>query len=205
LQVVKATQSSDPQELSGDKAVRIVEAMRASVAERGFAASTFDQVARAAGVSRGLLHYYFGTKERLLVEAVRRECEIRFEQLDQAMAGANSADDVLGALVHTFEAFIGEGPKPGVMFFEMLTLAQRNADIAKHLAELGQTFRAFIAEELRAKDEAGEIELRTDPDTAATFVLALADGLTVRLLSEPDFDIGLAVAQAAAATRALLG
>jgi AcrR family transcriptional regulator len=185
--------------------VRIVEAMRASVAERGFAASTFDQVARAAGVSRGLLHYYFGTKERLLVEAVRRECEFRFEQLDRAMAGANSADDVLGALVHTFEQFIGEGPKPGVMFFEMLTLAQRNLEIAKHLAELGQSFRAFIAEELRAKDQAGEIELRTDPDTAATFVLALADGLTVRLLSEPDFDIGLAVAQAAAATRALLG
>jgi AcrR family transcriptional regulator len=205
LQVAKATQQSEPQELSSDKAVRIVEAMRASVAERGFAASTFDQVARAAGVSRGLLHYYFGTKERLLVEAVRRECEFRFEQLDRAMAGANSADDVLGALVHTFEQFIGEGPKPGVMFFEMLTLAQRNPEIAKHLAELGQSFRAFIAEELRAKDQAGEIELRTDPDTAATFVLALADGLTVRLLSEPDFDIGLAVAQAAAATRALLG
>jgi AcrR family transcriptional regulator len=205
LQVVKATQPSEPQELSGAKAVRIVEAMRTSVAERGFAASTFDQVARAADVSRGLLHYYFGTKERLLVEAVRRECELRFEQLDRAMVGANSADDVLGALVRTFEAFIGEGPKPGVMFFEMLTLAQRNAEIAAQLAELGASVRAFVADALRAKDEAGEIELRIDADTAATFVMALADGLTVRLLSEPGFDIGSAVAQAAVATRALLG
>ena len=44
-------------ELSGDKAQRIVDAMRESVAKRGAAGSTFEQVAREAGVSRGLLHY----------------------------------------------------------------------------------------------------------------------------------------------------
>jgi len=49
-------------QLSGEKARRIVEAMRKSVAERGAAGSTFEHVAREAGVSRGLLHYYFGTR-----------------------------------------------------------------------------------------------------------------------------------------------
>ncbi len=58
---------SSSRQLTGEKAQRIVEAMRASVARRGTAASTFDQVSREAGVSRGLLHYYFGTKEQLLV------------------------------------------------------------------------------------------------------------------------------------------
>ena len=53
--------------LSGEKAQRIVESMRRSVARRGTAASTFDHVSREAGVSRGLLHYYFGTKKQLLV------------------------------------------------------------------------------------------------------------------------------------------
>ena len=65
--------TTSERKLAGDKAARIVEAMRASVAERGTAGSTFDQVARAAGVSRGLLHYYFGTKERLLIEVVRND------------------------------------------------------------------------------------------------------------------------------------
>ena len=65
--------------LTSDKAERIVEAMRSSVARRGVAGSTFDHVAREAGVSRGLLHYYFGTKERLLAElqgVVEREPEL---------------------------------------------------------------------------------------------------------------------------------
>jgi AcrR family transcriptional regulator len=205
MEAATETERSAPSELPGDKAARIVEAMRASVGARGFNASTFDQVARAAGVSRGLLHYYFGTKERLLVEAVRRECELRHEQLDRSMADANSADEVLAALVQAFEEFLGEGPNPAVMFFEVLTLAQRNEDIAAQLAELGERVRAHIAQALRAKADAGVLTLRADADTAATFVLALADGLTIRLMSEPEFDIGPVMEQAVAAARALLG
>ena len=85
--------------LSGDKAQRIVDAMRASVAARGAAGSTFDHVAREAGVSRGLLHYYFGTKERLLVEVVRRDSDLRLAALDEAIAAARTADDLLHVLV----------------------------------------------------------------------------------------------------------
>ena len=74
--------------LSGEKAQRIIDAMRSSVARRGTAGSTFDHVSREAGVSRGLLHYYFGTKEQLLVEAVRRDCELRMERLERQLSTA---------------------------------------------------------------------------------------------------------------------
>src|ERR671915_334867 len=86
-------------ELSGEKAQRIIDAMRASVARRGAAGSTFEQVAAEAGVSRGLLHYYFGTKERLLVEVVRRDAEVRVNRLDAPLAEAGTVDDVLEVLV----------------------------------------------------------------------------------------------------------
>ena len=75
--------------LSGEKAQRIVEAMRRSVAQRGTAGSTFERVSREAGVSRGLLHYYFGTKEQLLVEAVKRDCQLRLQRLEGQLAGAD--------------------------------------------------------------------------------------------------------------------
>jgi AcrR family transcriptional regulator len=179
--------------------------MRTSVATRGFAASTFDQVARSAGVSRGLLHYYFGTKERLLVEAVRRECDLRHEQIDRAMADAGSADAVLAALVHAFEEYLGEGPSSAVMMYEMVALAQRNEEIAAHLEDLGRRLRTHIAEALRAKADAGVLELSADADTAASFLLALADGITLRLMTEPELDIAPLMAQSVTAARALLG
>src|SRR3954471_11497690 len=76
---------STTRRLDSEKAQRIVAAMRASVGSRGAAASTFDHVARDAGVSRGLLHYYFGTKERLLVEVLRHDAAIRMRALEERL------------------------------------------------------------------------------------------------------------------------
>lgn len=187
-----------------DKAARIVEAMRASVAARGIAGSTFDQVARTAGVSRGLLHYYFGSKERLLVAVLRRESDVRNERLELAIADAGSGEQVLDALVRSFEDFLGDGPAMPVMFHEMLTLAQRNSEIAAELAELGRSTRAHLAGALRAKSDAGVLRLRDDPEAVAAFLFVLADGIMVRRLSEPEFDITPLMHHAVGAARALL-
>jgi len=194
---------SSSRELPGDKAARIVEAMRASVAERGIVGSTFDHVANEAGVSRGLLHYYFGSKERLLVEVVRRESDVRIERLEEAIGGAASAEDVLDALVRSFEEWLGDGPAP-VMIYEMLTLAQRNDEIAAQLAELGRRTRSHLAEALERKQDTDVLSLRIEPELAAMFLFALADGVMVRRLSEPALDIGPLVEQAIIAARAVL-
>ncbi|HEY4823491.1 MAG TPA: TetR/AcrR family transcriptional regulator [Solirubrobacteraceae bacterium] len=190
--------------LPSDKAARIVEAMRASVAARGIAGSTFDHVARDAGVSRGLLHYYFGTKERLVVEVVRRECQIRGELLQQAVAGARGADELIDALVRSFEDVLGQGSSEVVMYYELLTLAQRNRGIATELAELARTLRLTLADALRAGSEAHVFALEADPGDVATFLLALADGVMIRRMSEPELDVRRLMDQAVAAARALV-
>ena len=178
--------------------------MRASVAARGIAGATFDQVARTAGVSRGLLHYYFGTKEQLLVAVVRRECDVRNERLELAIADAGSGEQVLDALVRSFEDYLGDGPTMPVMFHEMLTLAHRNTEIAAELAELGRRTRLHLAAALRAKSEAGVLRLRDDPESVSAFLFVLADGIMVRRLSEPEFDIAPLMDHAVSAARALL-
>ena len=204
VEAATAHRLTPTRELASDKAARIVEAMRVSVAARGIAGATFDVVAREAGVSRGLLHYYFATKERLLIEVVRRECDVRIEALEQAIGGAENADDVLAALVRSFEDFLGEGLTAAVMSYELVALAHRNEEIASELAELGRRTRTHMAAALRAKSQAGVIALRADGDVIAAFLFALADGLTVRRLSEPDFDIGPVIEQSVRATRGLL-
>ncbi|HWE11499.1 MAG TPA: TetR/AcrR family transcriptional regulator [Solirubrobacteraceae bacterium] len=204
MQAATAPERSLVHDLPSDKAARIVDAMRASVAEHGIAGSTFDRVAREAGVSRGLLHYYFGSKERLLVEVVRREAEVRGRSLDQAVAEAGGADELIDALVRNLEEILGEGQSAMVTFYELLTLGQRNAEIATELAELARRLRTRLAEALRAGREAGLFELRAAPDDVASFLLALADGVTIRRLAEPALDMRPLVDQAVLAARALL-
>jgi AcrR family transcriptional regulator len=190
--------------LSSEKANRIVEAMRSSVAARGTTASTFDHVAREAGVSRGLLHYYFGTKERLLVEVVRLECDLSEERLDRAVAHATCAQDVVDAMVGSYEFYLREPDALVALFLELLTEARRNEEIAVELSRLSRRIRAHLTEVLQSKNDAGILTLRGDADSVATFLFAIADGLTVRYLTEPDIDMGPVIAVAAGAALALL-
>lgn len=191
-------------ELSGDKAQRIVDAMRASVATRGAAGSTFDHVAREAGVSRGLLHYYFGTKEALLVEVVRRHCDIRMATLDAAMAGARSVDDLMNALVRSLEDLCENDPGFVALIFELFTSSRRNADIKAELAELYRRTRDHLAEQLQRKQDEGVIQLTADPEAVATVLFSLADGISIRMLSQTDEDFGPALRAGAACARTLI-
>src|SRR6266540_3584174 len=128
--------ASKQRELTGEKAQRIVDAMRASVAARGIAGSTFEHVSREAGVSRGLLHYYFGTKERLLVEVVRRDAEIRVNRLDEPLAKAKTVDDVLDVLVSSLMDLIDNEPGFFLLLIELFSAGRRNPDIQRELGAL---------------------------------------------------------------------
>ena len=190
--------------LESDKAKRIVDAMRESVAARGAAGSTFDHVAREAGVSRGLLHYYFGTKERLLVEVVRRDSEIRLAALAAQLGDARTADDFIDALVRSLEELIGRDPGFVVLMHELFTLSRRNDEIAGELATLARVARADIAASLEAKQAEGVVKLGDAPDAVAGVLLALADGLALRFLIEPELDPSPILSAAVAAARALI-
>jgi AcrR family transcriptional regulator len=190
--------------LSGDKAQRIVDAMRASVAARGAAGSTFDHVAREAGVSRGLLHYYFGTKERLLVEVVRRDSDLRLAALDEALAAAHTADDLLHVLVRSPEELVERDPGFVALHFELFTSARRTPEIAAELAALHRRVREHVAAQLAAKEAEGVIAMKADAEAIVTILLSLADGLALRMLADPGHDWGPTLAAAMPAARALL-
>src|SRR5437660_11160573 len=115
--------------LSSEKALRIVEAMRKSVARRGTAGSTFDHVSREAGVSRGLLHYYFGTKEQLLVEAVRRDCELRMELLESQLTAAQTAEDFINLMAQNLQETVRNDPDFVILLLDLFTISRRTADI----------------------------------------------------------------------------
>jgi AcrR family transcriptional regulator len=204
-----ASAAADPRSpgarsLSSEKAQRIVEAMRRSVARRGTAGSTFDHVSREAGVSRGLLHYYFGTKEQLLVEAVRRDCDLRMELLEQQLAQAQTADDYIDLMAQNLQKTVHEDPDFVTLVFELFTLSRRNEDIAAEYGGLMRRMREQVAGMLAAAEREGILHLHAEPEAVAEILFSLGDGFALRMLAEPDRDFSATVQAGIAAVRALL-
>jgi AcrR family transcriptional regulator len=196
--------SAAPRSLSGEKAQRIVEAMRRSVARRGTAGSTFDHVSREAGVSRGLLHYYFGTKEQLLVEAVRRDCDLRMELLERQVATARSADGYIDLMAQNLQQTVHDDPEFVTLLFELFSLSRRNDDIAAEYGRLMHGMREQVAAMLAAAQADGILHLHAEPEAVAEVLFALADGLALRMLAEPKRDFTATVQAGIVAVRALL-
>lgn len=196
--------TSPRSELSGEKATRIVEAMRDSVARRGAAGSTFEQVAREAGVSRGLLHYYFATKERLLVEVVRRDAEQRVRAIDEALAPATTIDEVLEALVASLNDLVENEPETFLVVFELFTAGRRHPEIQEELGQLILRLRRRLAEILEAKQAERVLSLRYPAESVASHLFAIADGVALQALSAPELNTGQDMEAHISAARHLL-
>jgi AcrR family transcriptional regulator len=193
-----------PRRLEGEKAQRIVAAMRSSVGTRGAAASTFDHVAREAGVSRGLLHYYFGSKEQLLVEVVRHDCDTRIQAMAERFAVAGDAEAIVDALVVGLEEFMGE-PGSQAVVYELLSASRHSEEIRAELGELYRRWREFLAGALREKQAEGVVTLDADADSVASMLFALGDGFGIQVISDPDWDKEAAFALGVRLARGLLG
>jgi len=197
--------TSVERKLDSEKAQRIVAATRVTVGRHGSAGATFDRVAQEAGVSRGLLHYYFGTKERLLAETVKHDAELRIAHLERRLAGADSIDAVIEALVSELQDFVKEDRGSQAVLYEMFSASRRNEEIREELARLYAAIRGRVAAVLTEKHEGGVVNLQDDPESVAAVIFALGDGFELQLISDPDWDSSEALATGIRAARFLLG
>ena len=202
---MSAPPKAPPRKLDSEKARRIVAAMRSSVGVRGAGGSTFDHVAQEAGVSRGLLHYYFGSKERLLVEVVRQDCDLRLRALEEGLAGADSLDAIVAVLVTQLEEYIERDPESTALIYEMFSASRHHEEMQAEMAELYRQIRNQVAAVLRDKEADGVIELRGDAEGVASILFALGDGIALQRLSDPDWNSSEAFRVGVLTARFLLG
>ncbi|ONI81075.1 TetR family transcriptional regulator [Actinosynnema sp. ALI-1.44] len=78
-----------------DRERQMMTIAEAVFAERGYAATSMDEIADRVGVSKPMIYEYFGSKEGLLVACIRQvRTELR-EQTAQSVIGARSPEEAL--------------------------------------------------------------------------------------------------------------
>jgi AcrR family transcriptional regulator len=155
----------------------IVDAARRHIVERGLAATSAREVAKAAGVSIGTLTYHFATMDELLAEVLASTMR-QFEQsIDDQLAKQQSP---LAALVLLMHSHFGRASVDiGVLWIEFWTRSVREPSLRGTELTFRWSLHSKIVRLLEDGAEANEFERPEDPEAVATELVALIDGLMI--------------------------
>jgi AcrR family transcriptional regulator len=184
---------ADPAPATEQNEARRIEMLRAAaelICERGFGDTRIADVAKRAGVSSALVIYYFGTRDRLLVDALRFSEESFYEAAAQMLAEVPSLRERLSLLIQWTCVPEGSGEIPGAwgLWFDLWAQAFRHDEIKAGRAELDARWRTMIVDALDSSDLTAK-----DKRMFALEFSALLDGLSIQVaLEDPEVDSDLA-------------
>ncbi|MEM7687902.1 MAG: TetR/AcrR family transcriptional regulator [Pseudomonadota bacterium] len=158
------------------KRLAIIEAASRAFFDDGFAATSIEQVAADAGVSKVTIYNQFGDKRALFTAAVERECE--------KMRGHFSIDETRQGTIRERLQEVGEGMIAFLSRPEMIQFERRIAAETEVEPAIGHAFldagpwrmKLGFAEFLNHANARGELDV-ADPMLAAEQFAALCKGM----------------------------
>lgn len=167
-----------------DRRNEILEAAVQVITDRGLAETRISDIAERAGVSPGLVLYYFNSKDRVLSEALTFANDRFYLRMSREIRRMESAREQLTRLIELSTPGFLPGEEPlgeWALWVEMWTRALRDPELAKDREVLDQRWRASIAEIVRTGQHSGEFP-PGDAEEIALRLGALIDGLAVQVI-----------------------
>lgn len=141
----------------------ILEAAEAEFLEKGFALAKTTEIARAAGVTHAMLHYYFRTKEKLFERIFREKVRLLAESLAATFDSGRPFMEQVAALAGAHFDFVAANPCLPMFILREIHLNKERREV--YLPLLVAPLQATISEvgkQLEAAARRGEIRsLRT--------------------------------------------
>ena len=120
----------------------IVEAAGRCIVARGYAAVSTRAVAREAGVNQSLIHYYFGTKERLTLAVLERMNQTLLKRQAEMFASTGSVADKWAQACRFYETDLRSGYVR--LMAELSALGVSNPAIGGEVRKLRSQWRALL-------------------------------------------------------------
>ena len=163
------------------------------IAREGTRGASVKVIADAVGLTQAGLLHYFGSKEELFTAILRAR-----DHLDLETFGAPQDGDRPGALRDGYLRVIRHNAEvPGLVeLFARMNVDAADPDHPGHefFRARGTELRAAFVAELTAMQRAGELTDRIDAATLARILQAVADGLQVQWMIDPDLDMAEVIA-----------
>ncbi|MCG8551984.1 MAG: TetR/AcrR family transcriptional regulator [Desulfobacterales bacterium] len=171
-----------------EKAKRILTAVRKILAQKGYMGTTVNQVAQEAGVSRGLLHYYFKNKDEMLARAIKENMDLSIRMIRRVFAQYHDPQGISKGIVDLLRNVMETDPDFLGLFFEGFAVARNSPVVQAELAGLYGQFRKALEQGLGKAKADGIISPALPVNALAAIITGLIDGIGLQLLTEPDLN-----------------
>jgi len=166
---------------------QILEGLLDAVAERGLQNCNMSDVARAAGVSRGILHYYFKNKDEMIGALVAHLKESKFfEFRSQTQESADPWEQLSASLWYPVQNFGEGGAALARAWIEFWGLAAHHPVVHEFILELQQGLRVHYKEIMERGLASGTFSREIRPEQAASVILGALEGLVLQWHFDPE-------------------
>ena len=173
-----------------DKVQRIIEAAASVMRREGYAGTSMKDVAHEAGIAQGLIHYYFHSKDELVMAVLKQACGDMLAESQDAFRRAQGGP--LERVWPTLEAArdrTRDRPEMWRLFFELLPLSFNNPGLRAEFQAVYDKIIAGTVEMIEEVNHQVPTALPVDPAHFARVITATIDGIAVQALCQPDLDI----------------
>src|SRR5256712_2873199 len=145
---------------------------------KGYRSTNLEQIAGAAKLSKGAVFFYFGSKEAVLLELLKRvEAIVVDEALETAAkAGPRAADQIVAFLHH--QAKLGVTHRDEVLLLILMSLefGGHEGAVSREIRRIYRRLYAFVEKIIRKGRASGELRKDLDPRELASIIMANHDG-----------------------------
>jgi AcrR family transcriptional regulator len=166
---------------------RLLEAAAKVFAERGYEAASVDEIAAAAGLSKGAVYWNFSSKDELFHALLEERIDRQIEETAEILRSAPTDRPIDPEVANRWEAMLGRERELMLLSQEHWARAVRDPELRGRYAERQARLRDVLANGMRARvRRTGAPPFSTPAADVATAYLALANGLALQRLVDPE-------------------
>jgi AcrR family transcriptional regulator len=165
---------------------RLLQAASDVFAKQGYDRASLDDVAAAAGLTKGAVYSSFASKDDLFYALMRERIGERLALVAEAVDRQTTLEDTTRDAGAGLSELIFSQADWHLLFIEFWARAVRDPTLREEFARQRRSARELIARFLDQQAAQMGIELAAPAEQLAVAVLALSNGIAIEQLADPD-------------------
>ena len=163
----------------------LLEATRTCIGRKGLAATTSRDIAAGAEANLQAITYHFGSKDRLVAEALLDGMRSWLAPTIGVLAGDGDPAARTLAAIQSLLATFEEHRADAATYLQALAHASVADPLRAGIVELWGELRVLLAGDMRAMQASGELGAWVDPEAMSAVLVAVANGFVVQATVDP--------------------